>query len=100
MLNYYLCKTRPPKDIQLVSQAEVSDLTEMLAPGIMHPEDSPVQVSNETPNSLSSLTAVQQPTKIDMQMGRPKGTTEVEKTENNKQKKNLLLIMLLCNSKG
>ena len=56
----------------------------------MHPEDSPVQVSNETPNSLSSLTAVQQPTKIDMQMGRPKGATEVEKTENNKQKQHAL----------
>ena len=85
MLNYYLHKTRPPKNIQLASQAEVSDLTELLAPRIMHPEDSLVQVSNETPNSLSSLTAAQQPTKINSQtMGRPKGTTDIDKTKNNK----------------
>jgi len=31
MFNYYLHKTRPPKIIQLVLQAEVSDLTESLA---------------------------------------------------------------------
>jgi len=30
-LNYYLHKTRPPKTIQLASQAEVSDLAELLA---------------------------------------------------------------------
>jgi len=33
---------------------------------------------------------VQQPTKIDMQMGRPEGTTEVDKTKNNKQKQHAL----------
>ena len=30
-LNYYLRKTRPPKNIQLASQAEVSDLAELLS---------------------------------------------------------------------
>ena len=68
----------------MASQAEVS------APRIMHPEDTQGQVSNETPNSLSSLTAVQQPTKIEMQMGSPEGTTEVDKTKNNKQKQHAL----------
>ena len=37
-LNYYLHKTRPPKNIQLASQAEVSDLTELLAQQMVRSE--------------------------------------------------------------